>query len=138
MIAVIDTNCLLASIPPQSTHYWLYIAFKEQCFEWLISNEIMAEYEEKLASRYSEKTADLVLSVLSVAPNVIFDEPYFKWNLVEKDADDNKFVDLTIAGNADYLVTNDKHFDPLKTINFPKINIVTLSEFREIVLRNKV
>lgn len=55
MIAVIDTNCLLASIPPQSKHYWLYLAFKEQRFEWLISNEIMAEYEEKLTDIYSEK-----------------------------------------------------------------------------------
>jgi putative PIN family toxin of toxin-antitoxin system len=134
MIAVIDTNCLLASIPPQSSHYWLYLAFKEQRFEWLISNEIMAEYEEKLAGRYSEKTANLVLSVLSVAPNVIFGEPYFKWNLVDKDPDDNKFADLTIAGSADYLVTNDKHFNPLKTIDFPKINIVTMDEFKRIIL----
>ena len=134
MIAVIDTNCLLASVPPKSTHYWLYTAFKEQRFEWLISNEIMAEYEERLTTKYSEKTSNLVLSVLSVAPNVIFDEAYFKWNLVENDADDNKFADLAIAGNADYLVTNDKHFEPLKTISFPKINIVNMAEFRNIIL----
>ena len=133
MIAVIDTNCLLASIPPQSKHYWLYLAFKEQRFEWLISNEIMAEYEEKLTDFYSEKTANLVLSILSVASNVIFDEPYFKWNLIDKDRDDNKFVDLTIAGNADYLVTNDKHFDILKNIEFPKLQIVTINEFRSII-----
>ena len=78
MIVVIDTNCLLASVPPQSSHYWLYIAFKEERFEWLISNEIMIEYEERLTIKYSEKTANLVLSILSVAPNTIFDEPYFK------------------------------------------------------------
>lgn len=101
MIAVIDTNCLLVTIPPQSVHYWLYTAFKEQKVDWLISNEVMTEYE---------RTANLVLSILSTAPNVIFQESYFKWNLVEADADDNKFADLTIAGNADYLVTNDKHF----------------------------
>ena len=35
MIAVIDTNCLLASIPPQSINYWLYTAFKENRFNWL-------------------------------------------------------------------------------------------------------
>lgn len=134
MIAVIDTNCLLASVPPKSTHYWLYTAFKEQRFEWLISNEIMAEYEERLTTKYSEKTSNLVLSVLSVAPNVIFDEAYFKWNLVENDPDDNKFADLAIAGNADYLVTNDKHFEPLKTISFPKINIVNMAEFKNIIL----
>ncbi len=133
MIAVIDTNCLLASISPQSAHFWLYVAFKEQRFDWLISNEVFAEYEEMLISKYSTKTADLVLSILSVAPNVIFDEPYFKWNLIEADKDDNKFADLTIAGNADYLVTNDKHFNIIKAIEFPKLNIVTLNEFKDII-----
>ena len=133
MIAVIDNNCLLASVPPQSTHYWLYIAFKERRFKWLISNEIMSEYEEKLIKKYSPQTANLVLSILSVAPNVIFSEPYFKWNLVENDPDDNKFADLAIAGNADYLVTNDKHFNPLKSVDFPRFNIVTIDEFKKIV-----
>ena len=133
MIVVIDTNCLLASIPPQSNYYWLYLAFKEQRFEWLISNEIMTEYEEKIAAKYFEKTANLVLSILSVAQNVTFNEPYFKWNLIEEDPDDNKFADLTIAGNADYLITNDKHFNLLKKIDFPKINVVTIDEFKKII-----
>jgi predicted nucleic acid-binding protein len=84
MIAVIDTNCLLASIPPKGNYYWLYLAFKEERFQWLISNEIMTEYEERLVSRYSEKIANIVLYALSVAPNVVFDEPYFKWNLLKK------------------------------------------------------
>lgn len=133
MFIVIDTNCLLASVPLQSSHYWLYIAFEQEKFNWLISNEILSEYEEKLIDRYSENTAAIVLNVLSVAPNVIYREPYFKWNLVDKDPDDNKFVDLAIAGNADYLVTNDKHFNELKKLEFPKLNIVTLDEFRKII-----
>jgi putative PIN family toxin of toxin-antitoxin system len=134
MVAVIDTNCLLASVPPRGDHYWLYLAFKERRFDWLISNEILMEYEERLVSRYSEKAANLVLYSLSIAPNVIFDDPYFKWNLVENDPEDNKFADLAIAGNADYLVTNDKHFNPLKTLEFPNLNIVNINEFKTIIL----
>jgi len=133
MLAVIDTNCLLASIPPQSTYYWLYLAFKQGKFEWLISNEILTEYEEKLIERYSKSTANIVLNVLSIAPNVIFKEPYFKWNLVEKDPDDNKFADLAIAGNAQYLVTNDKDFNDLKKLEFPKLDIITLDKFKKII-----
>jgi predicted nucleic acid-binding protein len=53
---------------------------------------------------------------------------------VNKDSDDNKFVDLTIAGSADYLVTNDKHFAPVKKLEFPKLNIVTLDQFKRIIL----
>jgi len=134
MRVIIDTNWLLASIPSKSSHYWLYQAFKDEQFEWLISNEILSAYIEKLTDIYSENTAVVIYSILSVAPNVNFTEPFFKWQLVELDPDDNKFADLTIAGNADYLVTNDKHFDPLKSLDFPKLNIVSMDEFKKIVL----
>lgn len=76
MLAVIDTNCLLASIPPQSSHYWLYQAFRDEYFAWLISNEVLTEYEEKLTDYYSERTAHIVLDILSVEPNVTYAEPY--------------------------------------------------------------
>lgn len=134
MVVVIDANCLLASIPPQSSHYWLYIAFEQEKFSWVIGNEILSEYKEKLIDRYSESTSDIVLNVFSVAPNVIYREANFKQNLVSQDSDDNKFVDLAIAGNADYIVTNDRHFNELKTLEFPKLNIVTLDEFRKTIM----
>lgn len=125
---------ILHGIPQKSSHFWLYEAFKQERFDWLISNEILSEYIEKLTDIYSENTANLVYSILSVAPNVDFKEPFFRWQLVLLGPDDNKFVDLAIAGNADYLVTNDKHFDPLKSIEFPKINIVSMDNFKKIML----
>ncbi len=133
MRVVIDTNCLLASIPPKSSYYWLYQAFENELFEWVVSNEVLTEYEEMLIEKYSELTAELVLSILASAPNVIFSEPFYKWQLIENDPDDNKFVDLTIATNADYLVTNDKHFNILKSLDFPPIRVVSLMEFKEII-----
>jgi uncharacterized protein len=112
----------------------LYLAFKDRKFDWLVSNEILLEYEEQLTIFYSEKTADLVLSILSVAPNVVFNDPFYKWNLIDKDEDDNKFADTAITGNADYLVTNDRDFNILKSTEFPKINIVSITEFEQILL----
>jgi DUF1016 N-terminal domain len=35
--------------------------------------------------------------------------------------DDNKFVDIAIASNADYIITNDKHFKILSKISFTKV-----------------
>ena len=133
MRVVIDTNCLIASIPPQGAYYWLYEAFEAERFEWLISNEILTEYLEKLTDLYSEKTALLVYSIISTAVNVTFTEAFFKWQLIEADPDDNKFVDLAIAANVDYLVTNDRHFAPLKTLDFPKLNIITPDQFKKII-----
>ncbi|MFM9951082.1 MAG: putative toxin-antitoxin system toxin component, PIN family [Saprospiraceae bacterium] len=135
MKVVIDTNCLIVSIPKRNVEYWLYEAFSNRMFDWLISNEIMAEYEEQLSSFYSPRTADLVLKILSTAPNTLLVEPYFKWALIEKDPDDNKFADLAISANADFLVTHDKHFRVLKNIPFPTVAVVKLPEFRKILFR---
>ena len=133
MRVVIDTNCLLASIPPKSVHSWLYQSFENEEFEWIVSNEILTEYEEKIIERYSKKTADIVLILLTIAPNTTFSEPYYNWQLIENDGDDNKFADLAIATNVDYLVTNDSDFNILKKISFPKVVVVSLNEFREVI-----
>ncbi len=134
MTIVVDTNCVLASIPPKSNFYWFYEAFVQERFQWAVSNEVLAEYEEKIADRYSPKTASLVISLLDVAPNVIFIEPFFKWNLIDADPDDNKFADLAICSNSKYLVTNDKDFNCLKNCDFPKVNVISFEVFKGILM----
>ena len=47
------------------------------------------------------------------------------------DPDDNKFADLAISANANYLVTHDKHFKVLDTIPFPTVKVVDLPSFRQ-------
>ena len=37
--------------------------------------------------------------------------------------------DCAIAANAEYIVTNDKHFDVLKNIPWPKLAVITIKEF---------
>jgi putative PIN family toxin of toxin-antitoxin system len=130
---VIDTNCLRASIPPKSPFYKLYLDFKNQKFQWFVSTEILLEYEEILTSTYSEKTAKIVLHQLAIAPNVEFSEPAYKWNLIEKDPDDNKFSDLAISVNADFLITNDADFNIFREIEFPKLQVINLEKFLEIL-----
>ena len=76
MNVIIDTNCLIASIPPKNLEYWLYKAFREKAFNWVISNEIMLEYEEQIGEFYSPHTADLVTNILLTASNVVRSEPY--------------------------------------------------------------
>jgi uncharacterized protein len=133
MKVVIDTNCLIASIPPKNPEFWLYKAFESNRFTWVISTEILNEYHEQLTLFYSESTAELVIDILLSASNVEFKEPYFRWNLVIDDPDDNKFSDLTISVNASYLVSNDRHFNIFKKINFPPLNVVNLDDFQIIM-----
>jgi putative PIN family toxin of toxin-antitoxin system len=133
MKVVIDTNCLIASINRNRPEFWLYNSFINEDFEWLISNEILMEYLEVISSIYSFETAKIVGEILVSADNTIMKEPFYKWQLIQDDPDDNKFADLAIAGNVDYLVSNDKHFNILKTSEFPTVKVVTLNEFQFIM-----
>ena len=127
--AVIDTNCLLASLNPNSPYHRLYLLFASEAFDWILSNEILTEYEEVLTREYTASTAKRVIEILLTAPTTAQKEDYYKWQLIEVDPDDNKFADVAIAANADYLVTNDRHFEALKQLEFPRVPVVSLQEF---------
>ena len=95
------------------------------------TTEILNEYEEVLSQYYSEPFAEQVIEAITNAPNSEPVTVYFNWQLITADIDDNKFVDCAISANANYIVTNDRHFNVLKDIDFPKINIVAINEFQE-------
>lgn len=63
----------------------------------------------------------------------VFIDPQFHFELITSDKDDNKFVDYAIAANATYIVSEDKHFDVLKDITFPKLLVIKLKEFLKIL-----
>lgn len=57
--------------------------------------------------------------------------PYFHFNLIKSDPDDNMFVDCAIVANAKFILTEDKHFNILKQYPFPKVDIIGLDRFLE-------
>jgi putative PIN family toxin of toxin-antitoxin system len=135
MKCVIDTNGLLRSVPRRSEFRWLYDAWKSKKFIWVVSNEIITEYAEVIEREYSLQAADIVIETLLTSNNHQRTEAFFKWQLVESDPDDNKFVDCAIASNADYLVSDDKDILQLNRIPslFPPIPIVDFDTFREVL-----
>jgi putative PIN family toxin of toxin-antitoxin system len=135
MKVVIDTNVLLRSISKHNAERSIYKAFDGKKFTWVFSNEILLEYAEIIGDRYSDKTADLILTILLKSNNHQKFEPSYKWQLVTDDPDDNKFVDCALGANVDYLVTDDKHMiNLLKIPNlFPPIPIVSFKEFSKIL-----
>ena len=50
------------------------------------------------------------------------------------DPDDNKFVDRALNACADYIVTNDKHFNVLKSIGFQPIKMINIETFISILI----
>jgi len=133
MKIVLDTNCLLPAIFENSPYYWLWEAFSKNKFFLCCSTEILEEYGELLASFYSVEICESVINTITNATNFIPVTPYFKWNLIITDPEDNKFADCALNAGADYIVTNDKHFNILKEINFPYVKIVDIETFKQII-----
>ena len=128
---VLDTNILLVSISSKSKYHWIFSNLLNNQYELYVTNEVLLEYEEIISSKYSEEVAKNVIRTLLLLENVVLVTPFFKWDLIADDKDDNKFVDCYLISNSDILVTNDKHFDILKEIDFPKVNIVKIDVFEE-------
>ena len=89
---------------------------------------------EKITEIFSIETAELLIGAFTLLDNVKKSETHFYLNLITVDPDDNKFSDCAFAANAHYLVTNDKHFNVLKSISFPRIHVITLEQFKQILL----
>lgn len=132
MKVVIDTNVLLSAIYRRSKNYWIRLALEQRQITLCTTTDILDEYAEVIGDYYDATTSDIFLSALEILPNILYINKYYFWQLVPNDEDDEKFVDCAIAAGADYLVTNDRHFNHLKTLDFPKINIVNEDEFRVI------
>lgn len=130
---ILDTNVLLVSISSKSPYHWIFAKLIAGAFDLGITSEILLEYEEVIGRKYNETVAKDVLRTLLVLPNVQQVTVYYKWNLIAADSDDNKFVDCAVSFNASGIVTQDKHFNILNTIDFPKINLISVSDFKLII-----
>ena len=126
---VLDTNCLIASLSRHSEYYIVWKGLQTGKYILCLSNDILSEYEELIGLKTSPEVAKNVVGLLLKSKNVEFVSPYFNWRLIEADHDDDKFVDCAFAANATYIVSDDKHFDILKKIAFPRIAVLKLQQF---------
>ena len=133
MKIVIDTNCLLRILPKNAQYRCLWDAFLRGEFELCYTTDMFQEYREILSRYYSAEFAELVIDTIYNAPNAEPVTLYYKWQLISADPDDNKFVDCAISANANFIVTNDKHFNILKEIDFPKINAIDIETFKKMI-----
>ena len=135
---VLDTNCLLMCLASKSEFHIVWNAFLNEQYRLYVSNEIINEYEEILAKKISPAFAKNIIHVIINSENVVLIHPTFRFNLLSIDPDDNKFIDCAIVENADYIVSQDKHFDVLKKIDFPKVSVIRVEEFAELLSINEL
>lgn len=129
MRIVLDTNSLIQSIPEHSPYFSVWLSVLRGDNTLCVTNEILEEYAEilqRLAGRY---TAEYVLDAIVKSKHVEMITAYYHFGLISVDPDDNKFVDCAIAANARYIVTNDRHYDVLRQVKFPAVDVIALKDF---------
>ncbi|MGB3850296.1 MAG: putative toxin-antitoxin system toxin component, PIN family [Tunicatimonas sp.] len=132
MRVVIDTNLMLTCISRKSHLHWLFQHLLAKRCELCVTTDILNEYAEIIDRHMGTALADSTLKVILNLSSTLRIDTYYKWNLI-RDADDNKFVYCAVAANAMYLISHDRHFDVLKSIPFPKVNVITAESFRAIL-----
>lgn len=103
------------------------------CFVFLTI--FLEEYEEIIAKKTNVIVAGNIINAIVESEFVDFIDPQFHFELITNDNDDNKFVDCAIAANATYIVSEDKHFDVLKEISFPKLLVIGLKDFLQTLMK---
>ena len=129
MNIVLDTNCLLMSLSRRSSYYPVWRNFVDGKYTLCITNEILTEYEEILSQKVGTEIASNIIQALLDLPNTRMVQIYYHLHLITADPDDNKFVDCAFKANAKYIVTQDHHYDILRQIPFPRIEVVDIDEF---------
>ncbi len=131
-LIVLDTNCLLQMLPSRSKYHILWEKILKGDISLCVNTEILEEYEEIIANKTTPLIARNVVEAIARLASTCFQTSYVHFRLIEKDADDNKFVDCAIAAGAEFIVSNDSHFSVLKKIKWPKVSVVKIDDFYSI------
>ncbi len=132
MNIVLDTNILVSALSRKSDDHWVVRDLLDGKFVLVVSHDILLEYEEILKMKYGVVITENFLEALWNLPNIRKVDPRFKWKFL-KDPDDDKFVDAAVASNVDFIVSEDRSFRQLKKVEFPKVVVLRLLDFWQIL-----
>jgi putative PIN family toxin of toxin-antitoxin system len=122
MRVCIDTNVMLSALARGSPMLPLFDAIASGRLELAVSTAILFEYEEiaqqQGGASFAGKLMRMIALVASVHQTIHFSEPFFDFDTIPKDADDNKFANCAIAAHADFVITEDKHFSQLANAGY--------------------
>lgn len=133
---VLDTNCLIHCIAKTSPYHHIWLSILDGKYTLCVTTDILNEYAEILEQHTSPVFASLAIEIIATNPFTEFIDTFYNFNLIHSDPDDNKFVNCAITANAKFIVTEDKHFNILKQISFPKVDIIGLDDFLAYTVKN--
>ena len=130
---VLDTNCLLQSLPSKSPYHKIWADVLCGKISLCVNTEILDEYEEILSQKINIEIATNVVEAIARLHTTVYQEIYVHFGLIQDDEDDNKFADCAAASGAEFIVTNDKHYNILAKTPWPSIKVINIKEFIKVL-----
>jgi putative PIN family toxin of toxin-antitoxin system len=134
---VVDTNVVVSRfLSSLGNPARIFELWRQEVFELLASEPILAEYRRALAydrvrarhrlsdDQLDEQVADLRRFIVLVEPDEVI-------TAIPDDPDDDKFLECALAGGADYIVSGDRHL--LRLQQFRGIQILTPAAFLALI-----
>ncbi len=126
---VADTNVFISALmfgglPGR----FLDLALRRQ-FTLVTSRTLLDELDEKLRGKFAISESDALAIREKLEDNANLVDPDFELNAVTDDPDDNRVLECAVAGNADLIVSGDRHL--LRIGSYTGIAIVSVRQFIE-------
>ncbi|MGD1699798.1 putative toxin-antitoxin system toxin component, PIN family [Dapis sp. BLCC M229] len=136
MRIIVDTNVLISAVlKGKKPRAIIQLISDRYDMDWIVSQEILAEYREVLNRRKLKLTNEVRqewLDKIETIPKLI--EVNFKVDF-KRDPKDAKFIALAMAGEADFLITGDKDFSEMMELE--KTVIISVSLFYDLFINEE-
>ncbi|MBI2663319.1 putative toxin-antitoxin system toxin component, PIN family [Candidatus Woesearchaeota archaeon] len=128
MKVVLDTNVFISGIFWKGDSNKIIIDWKEGRFILIVSLDMISEIIKVLKDFKIRLLDDMIKEWVDlIIMNSTIVEPKENIEVIKDDPKDNIFIETAVAGNADYIISQDKHLLRLK--EFKNIKILTPEEF---------
>ncbi|HXR08587.1 MAG TPA: putative toxin-antitoxin system toxin component, PIN family [Candidatus Acidoferrum sp.] len=122
MIVCLDTNTVVQALARGHPFHPILDSWVAGQITWAVSTEVLLEYEEVLTRMSGparwRKLARLMDLVELTGGNLLRVTPFFRFQIITTDPDDNIFTDCAVTAGADYLITEDHHFAALSDAGY--------------------
>ncbi len=133
MTVCLDTNVLIQARASSHPYGVILDSFVFGLLNWAVSNRVLSEYEEIITNKAGTAAWDAMsrlIGLIDRSGNLISISPHYQFHVIGNDPDDNAFTDCAIAAHADYVITEDRHFEPFANSGY-KPQPITPTKFIE-------
>jgi putative PIN family toxin of toxin-antitoxin system len=130
---VLDANLFISSvICSQGQPAKILDLVRSNKIQLIISDEILSEIKKvlfypRIKKRHKKNAAQIEEFIESISGFAELINPKIKLTVIKDDPDDNKYIECSITGKADYIISGDHHLKDLKS--YQGIKILSPAEF---------